>query len=83
VDIPATTVPLMHGDLIIMYTDGVTEAFNEKDACFGEEGLIASIARNRSRPVQEIMAALLEDIRQFCGNAPQSDDITLIVIRVK
>lgn len=83
VDIPATTIPLMHGDLIIMYTDGVTEAFNEGDACFGEDRLISSIARNRSRPVQEIMTALLGDIRQFCGNAPQSDDITLIVIRVK
>jgi sigma-B regulation protein RsbU (phosphoserine phosphatase) len=83
VDIPATAVPLRHGDLIVMYTDGVTEAFNEREACFGEDRLVASITRNRSRPVQEIMAALLEDIRQFCGNAPQSDDITLIVIRVK
>ncbi|MGA2919363.1 SpoIIE family protein phosphatase [Methanoregula sp.] len=83
VDIPATAVPLRHGDLIVMYTDGVTEAFNEREACFGEDRLVASITRNRSRTVQEIMAALLEDIRQFCGNAPQSDDITLIVIRVK
>ncbi|MGB7788211.1 SpoIIE family protein phosphatase [Methanoregula sp.] len=83
VDIPATTIRLLPGDLIVMYTDGVTEAFNEQDASFGEERLVASITRNRSRPAEEIMALLLDDIRQFCGNAPQSDDITLIVIRVK
>ena len=81
VDIPATIVQLLPGDLMVMYTDGVTEAFNEEEDYFGEERLIASITRNRSRPVQEIMALLLDDIRRFCGNAPQSDDITLIVVR--
>jgi sigma-B regulation protein RsbU (phosphoserine phosphatase) len=83
VNIPTTTVQLRHDDLVVMYTDGVTEAFDEQDDYFGEERLVASISRNRSRPVEEIMSLLLEDIRQFCGNAPQSDDITLIVFRVK
>lgn len=83
VAIPASTVDLRSGDLLVMYTDGVTEAFNEQDECFGEERLVASLSRNRSLPVEEIMSLLLLDIRQFCGNAPQSDDITLIVIRVK
>jgi sigma-B regulation protein RsbU (phosphoserine phosphatase) len=83
VDIPATIVRLLPDDLIVMYTDGVTEAFNEQDMPFGEERLVASVTRNRSRPVGEIMARLIDDIRQFCGTAPQSDDITLIVIRVK
>jgi sigma-B regulation protein RsbU (phosphoserine phosphatase) len=83
VDIPSKTVSLLPGDLIVMYTDGVTEAFNEQELAFGEDRLAASVTRNRSRPVEEIMALLLDDIRRFCGTAAQSDDITLIVIRVK
>jgi sigma-B regulation protein RsbU (phosphoserine phosphatase) len=82
VDIPVKTLSVQHGDLIIMYTDGVTEAFNEHEDYFGEERLIASVTKNKSRPVQEILDAILGDIRQFCGSAPQSDDITLILIRV-
>lgn len=82
VSIPLSAIPLEPGDLIVLYTDGVTEAFNTQNEYFGEERLVASLCRNRSRPVQEIMAALLEDIREFCGTAPQSDDITLILVRV-
>lgn len=82
VEMPDESLSVEPGDLIIMYTDGVTEAFNERDEYFGEERLVSSICRNRSRPVQEIMDLLLEEIQQFCGTAPQSDDITLVVIRV-
>jgi sigma-B regulation protein RsbU (phosphoserine phosphatase) len=82
VSIPLSFIPLEQGDLIVLYTDGVTEAFNAQNEYFGEDRLVASLCRNRSRPVQEIMAALLEDIRIFCGTAPQSDDITLILVRV-
>jgi phosphoserine phosphatase RsbU/P len=82
VDMPDVSLAVEPGDLIVLYTDGVTEAFNERDEYFGEERLVASISRNRTRPVQEIMDALLEEIRGFCGTAPQSDDITLVVIRV-
>jgi len=81
-NILSASVSLGHGDLIVMYTDGVTEAFNGRDEYFGEERLVASVCRNRSRPVREIMEGLLEEIRQFCGTAPQSDDITLVVIRM-
>jgi sigma-B regulation protein RsbU (phosphoserine phosphatase) len=82
VDMPATQVALHSGDLVVMYTDGVTEAFNEKEEYFGEERLIASVSRNCSRPVEEILDLLLRDIREFCGAAPQSDDITVVLIRV-
>jgi sigma-B regulation protein RsbU (phosphoserine phosphatase) len=82
VDIPERTIPVEHGDLILLYTDGITEAFNEREEYFGEERMIASVCRNKSRPVQEILDALLVDIRQFAGSAPQSDDITIILIQV-
>lgn len=82
VDIPERTVPVERGDLIFLYTDGVTEAFNTADEYYGEERMIAVVRRNRSRPANEIRDALLEDIRQFTGTAPQSDDITFILIKV-
>ncbi|HEX3001508.1 MAG TPA: PP2C family protein-serine/threonine phosphatase, partial [Methanoregula sp.] len=77
------TFPLRHGDLIVLYTDGVTEAFNERDEYYGEERMTAVITKNRSRPAREIGEALLGDIRLFAGSAPQSDDITFILIKVR
>lgn len=83
VNIPERTAPVEHGDLILLYTDGVTEAFNTADEYYGEERMIAVMSRNRHRPAEEIKDVLLEDIRQFTGTAPQSDDITFILIKVR
>lgn len=80
VAIPAFTETLAAGDVILLYTDGVTEAFDEKEECFGEERVRDCLRRNRSLPAQEILSALLDEIRQFTGSAPQSDDITMVVI---
>jgi len=82
VEIPTRTIPVEHGDLILLYTDGITEAFNEAGDYYGEERMIAAVTKNRSRPVEEIKRAIIDDIRQFAGTAPQSDDITFILIRV-
>jgi phosphoserine phosphatase RsbU/P len=82
VNIAAATLELRHGDILVLYTDGVTEAFNEQEEYFGEERLMDCMARHQSRPVQELVTALLEEITTFSGSAPQSDDITLVVIRV-
>jgi len=71
------------GDLLVLYTDGITEAFNEVDVDFSEERLVAYLEKNRSLKAREILAGLLAEIQEFRGNAPQSDDITLLVIRVE
>ena len=70
------------GDLIVMYTDGVTEAFNPQDEEFGEERLRDYLQKHRNYPVREIIDRLIDEIRKFCGSAPQSDDITLVILRV-
>lgn len=82
IQIMTRMLSLRHGDLIILYTDGVTEAFNDREEYYGEERLIAAIMKNRDRPAREIGEALLADIRLFAGSAPQSDDITFIIIKV-
>ena len=70
-------------DLIVMYTDGVTEAFNPQDEEFGEERLMVFLQKHRNDPVQEIVDGLVDEVRRFCGSRPQSDDITLVIARVK
>ena len=82
VSITPVTLPLTRGDVLVLYTDGVTEAFNEKDEYFGEERLMDCVTRNRALPAQALLSTLLSEIHTFTGTAPQSDDITLIVIRV-
>lgn len=69
---------LRPGDILALYTDGITEAFDENEEEFGEERLIELLRRNREQPAQAIMAAILEQVQGFSENK-QSDDITLIV----
>jgi sigma-B regulation protein RsbU (phosphoserine phosphatase) len=82
VNITCAALVLEPGDLIVLYTDGVTEAFNPQDEEFGEERLTEYLQKYRHYPVQEIIDGLIDGIRRFCGSAPQSDDITLVILRV-
>lgn len=75
-------VSLYPGDWVIFYTDGVTEAFNETYEPYGEERLIRVASRCRSSPAQEMIRTIISDIRTFTGSAPQSDDITIIILHV-
>jgi sigma-B regulation protein RsbU (phosphoserine phosphatase) len=75
------TVVLAAGDVLVIYTDGETEAFNEKGEQFGEERLLATLKPVLSRPAEEILAAVVGAVRKFCGRAPQSDDMTLVVLK--
>ncbi|MFN1835822.1 SpoIIE family protein phosphatase [Balneola sp. MJW-20] len=73
---------LQSGDLLVFYTDGVTEAMNpEKTEEYEEERLKDCIRKNRERSSEEIMQAIIDDIMDFSDNI-QYDDITIIVIKV-
>ncbi len=83
-DVPAAApakVTLRNDDLLVLYTDGVTEAFNAAEEAYGEERLRKLVRENRTMPVQDLLDLLLADIRGFAGTAPQSDDITVVIIR--
>jgi sigma-B regulation protein RsbU (phosphoserine phosphatase) len=75
------TVILGPGDVMVLYTDGITEAENARQEMFGEERFRETIAGVRTLPASEILAAILESVHAFSGTTPQSDDITLMVIR--
>lgn len=69
------------GDLLVLYTDGVTEAMNGSGDDFGEERLVAVIERHRARRAVDIHDAVLDELDGFVGDAARHDDITLVVAR--
>ncbi len=69
------------GDALVLFTDGVTEAFNEKMEMFNEEGLEKTLRSVPGAGSSEIAEAILEDLKDFVGNEPQSDDITTLIIK--
>ncbi len=68
-------------DSICMYTDGVTEAFNEENELFGEKRLKEEMDRNRDDSAKGFVDRILHQIKLFSGHALQSDDITVLVLR--
>jgi sigma-B regulation protein RsbU (phosphoserine phosphatase) len=69
------------GDLLVFYTDGVTEAMDEQFALFGEERLKAAIANLAGASAQQVLDGILAEVRSFVGTATPSDDLTLFVVR--
>jgi sigma-B regulation protein RsbU (phosphoserine phosphatase) len=69
------------GDLLLLYTDGVTEAENDRGDMFGEERLAAFCREQRTQPVGTIIERLLESVRAFSGRDTHEDDLTVIAIR--
>ncbi len=74
-------VPLERDDCLLLYTDGVTEALDEKGDEFGLERTMTSFGGSAAQGAPAIIEKLIEDLRTFVGSTPQNDDITLIAIR--
>jgi len=74
---------LTPGDLLVIYTDGITEAFNASEQEeFGEERLIEALRTHRRMSPTDLVGAILDEVRRFSPHE-QSDDITLIVARCR
>ncbi len=74
-------IELAPDDLLVVYSDGITEAASKEDQ-FGEARLIDVLRANRGLPVNEIVAAILTSVQRFSGGT-QSDDLTLLVARAR
>jgi len=74
---------LKKDDVLVIYTDGVTEAMNSRNEQYGNDRLTKFIREHSTLTPTEFAAALDQDIISFTGNAPQNDDITLVVIKEK
>lgn len=75
------SVSLDEGDLLVAYTDGITEAMNEGHELWGERRLIQTVRRRRGAPLPELEAHVLDRVFEFMGRAPQADDMTLLLLR--
>jgi len=73
---------LMPGDLLAVYTDGITESFSERDEEFGEDRLVDSLRRHRHLCPDDIIAGVVDDVRRFSAH-DQHDDITLTVAKCR
>jgi sigma-B regulation protein RsbU (phosphoserine phosphatase) len=75
------TVMLQRGDLIVAFSDGVTEAMNAEGEEFTDDRLLACAETHRGESPQQVMEALLADVHTFCAGAPQGDDVTVVLVR--
>lgn len=73
-------IQLKEGEQLLLYTDGVVEAFNLDEEAYGEEKYETFLHENRKLSVEAIIKKSLTDVHEFVGEAPQSDDITLLGI---
>jgi serine phosphatase RsbU (regulator of sigma subunit)/catechol 2,3-dioxygenase-like lactoylglutathione lyase family enzyme len=73
---------LLPGDALALYTDGVTESFNDAGEEFGEQRLIEALRQHGEQSPQALIACLAEEVRQFSPHE-QHDDITLVVARCR
>jgi len=74
-------VTLSSGDLLVIYSDGVTEAMDPDGKLFTEERLYEVIQQHHLSSAEGLVQAIVEAVRTFAGTAPQSDDLTLIVVK--
>jgi serine phosphatase RsbU (regulator of sigma subunit) len=77
-----TTVPLEPGDILVLYTDGVTEQENPQEEEFSLDRVQQVILNKASEPAAVIIADLAEAVSTFAGLAEQSDDFTLVIMKV-
>ncbi|NOZ61240.1 MAG: SpoIIE family protein phosphatase [Calditrichaeota bacterium] len=77
------TTEMREGDWLVMYTDGVTEAQDKTGDEFGDERLIEFILKNRENSAEKMKQALLNEVKEFTENLPQSDDITLVIVKAR
>jgi sigma-B regulation protein RsbU (phosphoserine phosphatase) len=77
------SLPLGDDCLLVAYSDGVTEAMNATEEMFGEERIAALVDQYKHAPAAEIIDQLVAAVRKHAAGYPQSDDITVVIVRRK
>ncbi len=76
------TLRLAPGDLLAFFTDGISEAMNAESDCFGEPRLAQLLESHAHLPFDQLRERVLREIDAFVGDAPQHDDMTMILLKV-
>jgi len=74
-------IQLNAGDIIVYYTDGLTEAENPRQEPYGEERLAGVIKQNATQSAEELLATIIADVDEFADGEPPFDDMTIMVVR--
>jgi phosphoserine phosphatase RsbU/P len=77
------TISLATGDLCVFFTDGISEAMNAADDCFGEARLGRILEDHANLPSDELRERILREVAAFVGDVPQHDDMTMILLKVE
>jgi sigma-B regulation protein RsbU (phosphoserine phosphatase) len=80
-DYSSATLVLQPGETLFLFTDGVSEAMNLLDEEFGESRLERVLTQVAHESVDVLLESVTRAVRDFAGEAPQSDDITCLVVR--
>ena len=81
VELEDLEVAVEPGDCLVFYTDGVTEAMDTNHALFGQDRLEAAMRASEGASAEQVLDTIVSAIRDFTGDIPQSDDLTLFVVR--
>jgi serine phosphatase RsbU (regulator of sigma subunit) len=74
-------VSLGVGDMVVLFTDGITESRNKNGEEFGEKGLVQLLRKNVKQPAAKIVGKVCDEVSTFTSGVPQMDDMTFIVIK--
>lgn len=77
------TVHMQPGDTVVVYSDGIPEAMNAEKELFGEERLTEVLVKNHHMPPIDLIDTIISAAKSFAGRTPQSDDMTIIVVKRK
>ncbi|HYE86894.1 MAG TPA: SpoIIE family protein phosphatase [Vicinamibacterales bacterium] len=77
------TISLAPGDLVVWFTDGISETMNENYDCFGEQRLAQVIEQYAHLPFDQLRSYILAELRAFAGGADQHDDMTMILMKIE
>jgi sigma-B regulation protein RsbU (phosphoserine phosphatase) len=73
---------LSAGDVFVFCSDGISETFNEVGEEFGSARVVATAHENKDKPAKEIVGAIFGAMQAFRGHAPQTDDQTVVVVKI-
>ncbi|MFQ5628472.1 MAG: SpoIIE family protein phosphatase [bacterium] len=76
------TLKLKSGDVMLFYTDGITEAIDSNESLFGEKRLMYLLQQNGDAPVKNLVETISQDVRDYTGNAQFIDDLTIVLLRI-
>jgi sigma-B regulation protein RsbU (phosphoserine phosphatase) len=77
----ARAISLVPGDMVVLYTDGITEARNMDNQEFGEETLTNLLKKSFKQPAAKVVEKVMSEVTEFSAGTPPMDDMTFVVIK--